>query len=378
MKIGIDARLLTEPVTGIGRYTAELTGELIQQPGTFFLYSPRPIMVGDWRRANVTLRTSGFRRRMGGMLWSQTALPYWAARDRVDLFWGTTHRLPRYLPASVARVVTIHDLVWKHAGETMRPLSRWVERRLMPEAVRLADRIIADSASTASDLEAEYPEARGRVCVVNPGGSTLPAPLGREALVAMGVERPYFLFVGTLEPRKNLRRLLRAYALLDGAVRAQHQLVITGGRGWGGVDIHALIQEAGLDGQVVATGYVDDCQLATLYVHACFLAMPSLYEGFGLPLVEAMGFGVPVLTSNVSSMPDVAGDAGLLVNPLDERDIAAGLSSLLSDSDHREHLAAKAKANAGRFSWRKAASDTWAVMEEAVEVRRRRLQGSGH
>jgi len=378
MKVGIDARLLTGPVTGIGRYTAELTGELIQQPGTFFLYSPRPIVVGDWRHANVTLRAGGFRRRMGGMLWSQTALPYWAARDRVDLFWGTTHRLPRYLPASVARVVTIHDLVWKHAGETMRPLSRWVERRLMPEAVRLADRIIADSASTAGDLEAEYPEARGRVCVVSPGGSTLPAPLGREALVAMGVERPYALFVGTLEPRKNLRRLLRAYALLDGAVRARHQLVIAGGRGWGGVDIHALIRETGLDGQVVATGYVEDQQLATLYAHARFLAMPSLYEGFGLPLVEAMGFGVPVLTSNVASMPDVAGDAGLLVNPLDEHAIAAGLSSLLTDADHRERLAARAKANAGRFSWRKAAREIWAVMEEAVEVRRRRLQGSGH
>ncbi|MFN2185417.1 MAG: glycosyltransferase family 4 protein, partial [Anaerolineae bacterium] len=211
----------------------------------------------------------------------------------------------------------------------------------------------------------------------NPGGSTLPAPLGREALAAEGIERPYVLFVGTLEPRKNLRRLLRAYALLDEALRTRHQLVIAGGRGWGGVDIHALIREAGLDGQVVATGYVEDRQLATLYAHACFLAMPSLYEGFGLPLVEAMGFGVPVLTSNVASMPDVAGDAGLLVNPLDERAIAAGLSSLLTDTDHRERLAARAKANAGRFSWRKAARETWAVMEEAVEVRRIRLRGSG-
>jgi len=371
MKVGIDARLLAEPVTGIGRYTAELTGELVKQPGHFFLYSARPIVVGDWRRANVTLRAARFRRRAGKMLWSQTYLPYWAAGDRVDVFWGTTHRLPRYLPASVARVVTIHDLVWKYAGETMRPLSHWVERRLMPEAVRLADRIIAVSVSTAKDLEAEYPEARGRVRVVYPGASALPAPLGPETLAALGIGRPYFLFVGTLEPRKNLRRLLRAYALVDEAVRRQHQMVIAGGKGWGGVDVRALVRDAGLEGQVVVTGYVDDRQLATLYAHARFLAMPSLYEGFGLPLVEAMAFGVPVLTSNSSSMPEVAGGAGVLVDPLDERSIAAGLLSLLTDEAHRASLAARAEPSARRFSWQKAARETWAVLKEAVAERRR-------
>jgi len=372
MKVGIDARLLAEPVAGIGRYTAELTGELVKQPGSFFLYSASPIRVGDWRRPNVTLRAARCRRRAAKMLWSQTCLPYWAARDRVDVFWGTAHRLPRYLAASVARVVTIHDLVWKYAGDTMRLLSRWVERRLMPEAVRLADRIIAVSVSTAKDLEAEYPEARGRVRVVYPGASALPAPLGREALAALGIERPYVLFVGTLEPRKNLRRLLRAYAWVDEAVRRRHQLVLAGGRGWGGVDIRALVRDAGLnEGQVVVTGYVDDRQLATLYAHARFLAMPSLYEGFGLPLVEAMAFGVPVLTSNRSSMPEVAGGAGVLVDPLDERSIAAGLLALLTDEAHRERLAAEAQARARRFTWWKAAQETWAVLEEAVAERRR-------
>jgi glycosyltransferase involved in cell wall biosynthesis len=312
------------------------------------------------------------------MLWSQTFLPYWAARDGVDVFWGTTHRLPRYLPASVARVVTIHDLVWKYAGETMRPLSRWVERRLMPEAVRLADLIIAVSVSTARDLEAEYPEARGRVRVVYPGAPAFAAPLGREALAALGIKRPYVLFVGTLEPRKNLRRLLRAYALVDEAVRRRHQLVLSGGKGWGGLDIRALVRDAGLDeGQVVVTGYVDDRRLATLYAHARFLAMPSLYEGFGLPLIEAMAFGVPVLTSNRSSMPEVAGAAGVLVDPLDERSIAAGLLALLTDEAHRERLAAEAEPRARRFSWRKAAWETWAVLEEAVAERRRAGGGKG-
>jgi len=317
----------------------------------------------------VTLRAAGFRNRVGKMGWSQTYLPYWAARDRVDVFWGATHRLPRYLPASVARVVTIHDLVWKHAGETMRPLSRWVEKRLMPEAVRLADRIVGDSESTAKDLEGEYPEARGRVKVVYPGVPALPVAQGPEALVSMGVVRPYFLFVGTLEPRKNLCRLLMAYARVDDAIRRRYQMVIAGGKGWGGVDIRRIIRDAGLEDQVVVTGYVDDAELATLYANARFLAMPSLYEGFGLPILEAMSHGVPVLTSNRSSLPEVAGDAGVFVDPFDEMSVAAGLLSLLGNERYRDKLAGRAASNARRFSWQKAARDMWAVFEEAVELR---------
>jgi glycosyltransferase involved in cell wall biosynthesis len=372
MKVGIDARLLAEPVTGIGRYTAELTRELVKQPGEFYLYSPRPIVVGQWQQENATLRAECFHRRIGKMFWSQTYLPYWAAKDRLDVFWGTTHRLPHYLSATAARVVTIHDMVWKYAGATMRPLSRWVEKRLMPEAIGLADRIIADSFSTASELEVEYPEARARVRVVHPGASDLPTPLGLQSLAALGIDRPYFLFVGTLEPRKNLRRLLGAFSQLSADTRARAQFVIAGGKGWNGIDIQAFIAELGLERDVVLTGYVSDKQLATLYAHARFIAMPSVYEGFGLPLVEAMSFGVPALTSNCSSMPEVAGDAGLLVDPLDEKSIAEGLRALLTNDILRDKLATRAVVNVTRFSWQKAAAETMAVFEEAVAERRSR------
>jgi glycosyltransferase involved in cell wall biosynthesis len=372
MKVGIDARFLVEPVTGIGRYTAELAGELVRQPGQFYLYSPRPIVVGKWDKSNVKLRAACFHRRIGKMFWSQTYLPYWAVKDRLDVFWGATHRLPRYLSAFVARVVTIHDLVWRYAGDTMRPLSRWVEKRLMPQAIRLADRIIADSMSTASGLEALCPEARGRVRVIYPGASELPNPLDLKSLATIGIEQPYFLFVGTLEPRKNLLRLVNAYARIDEAIRNKFLMVIAGGKGWGGVDIHALVKEKGLSAQLVLTGYVNDNQLATLYAHARFLAMPSIYEGFGLPLVEAMSFGVPVLTSNCSSMPEVAGDAGLLVDPFDEKAIADALRSLLTDDHLRDTLAARARKNSERFSWQRAAAETMVVFEEAVAERRSR------
>jgi len=142
-------------------------------------------------------------------------------------------------------------------------------------------------------------------------------------LASLGIVKPYVLFVGTLEPRKNLRRLLGAWAGLPAALRQSHQLVIAGGKGWGGVDVPQLVQALGLGDTALVLGYVSDAQLAGLYAHARFLAMPSLYEGFGLPLVESMAHGVPVLTANCSAMPEVAGDAGVLVNPLSEPDIAS-------------------------------------------------------
>lgn len=372
LKVGIDARLLAGPLTGIGRYTAELTGELVKQPGHFFLYSAHPIVVGDWQRANLTLRAAGFRTRAGRMLWSQSILPYWAARDDVDVFWGPTHRLPALLPSSIARVVTIHDLVWRHAGETMRPLSRFMEGRLFPQAVRLADRIMADSLSTARDLAALYPESASRTRVIYPGHAALPDPLDPVLLETLGIDRPYVLFVGTLEPRKNLARLVEAYASLDAAIRDEFLLVIVGGKGWGGVDAGSLVANAGITDQVRILGYVEDAELDTLYAHARCLAMPSLYEGFGLPLVEAMAQGVPVLTSNRSSLPEVAGEAGHLVDPLDVSAIRAGLERLLKDDVYHARLAGKARETAEHFSWRQAAKETWAVFEEAVEERRQR------
>lgn len=373
MRVGIDARLLSVPVMGIGRYTAEMVHALKRQEAELFLYTPNSPIETGWAGAHSQVRAAACRNRISRMLWSQSFLPYWAAQDQVDVFWGTTHRIPRFLSMRIARVLTIHDLVWKHAGETMRPLSRAVEQRLMPQAIRLADRIIADSRSTAADIEAEFPLARGRVRVVHLGSSSLPAPQPREALRGLGIEKPYVLFVGTLEPRKNLARLLAAYARLPEGLRGRFQLVVAGGKGWGGVELLSLSAELGLTGDICVTGFVTDAQLATLYAHARLLAMPSLYEGFGLPLIEAMSFGVPVLTSNTSSMPEVAGEAAVLVDPLKVSSITDGLMRMLTDDVLQSSASVRAREQASRYSWDKAAAEVTAVCREAVAVRRQML-----
>lgn len=376
MRIGVDARLLSLPVTGIGRYTVELSRALLAlaHGDEYFMYTPSPARVEAGLLSRAHVRAWRFSGRLSRMLWSQTVLPWAAAHDGVDLFWGTTHRLPRHLPQAMARVLTVHDLVWRHAGETMRPLSRWMEQRLMPEAVRLADRIVVDSGNTAADLAAAFPDAGEKIRTVPLGVTPLAAAGTREQLLPMGITRPYFLFVGTLEPRKNLRRLLAAYASLPAPVREAHLFVIVGGKGWGDVDMAGMIRSLGMGDGVLLAGYVSDAQLATLYAHARFLAMPSIYEGFGLPLLEAMSMGVPVLTSNCSSLPEVAGDAGVLVDPHDEGAIARGLLSLLMDDTLHARLAGRASGNAERFSWATTAAQTRAVFDEALAERRARGQ----
>ena len=376
-RIGVDARLLSEAVTGIGRYTHEMLNALVRRNHNWALYSHRPIVVGDWQEyKNVRLRTADLPWRSLRMAWAQSMLPWWSAQDGIELFWAPTHRLPRYLPERIARVVTIHDLVWKHAGQTMRPLSRWLDAKFMPEAVRLADRVIAVSEYTARDLLTEIPEAEGKVRVVPLGVSALPEPSASEILDALGIDGPFFLFVGTLEPRKNLHRLLEAYAALPDNARNSVRMVIAGGKGWGGVDVASIAAQLNISDRTHVVGHASDALLSALYANALFLAMPSLYEGFGLPLVEAMARGKPVLTSNCASMPEVAGDAGLFVDPSDVNSIYNGLLAMVADDSLRQSLAGKAQAMAARYSWEKAAEATARIFDEAVQTRKEKLRVS--
>lgn len=370
MRIGIDARLLSLSLTGIGRYTLEMTREMIKSGDEYFLYSPAPVIHGQWVQSNVSLREETCNSRAGRMLWSQTRLPYLARLDKLDVFWGPTHRLPKFLPSSMACVVTIHDLVWRHAGDTMRPLSRIMEKVLMPQAIKLADLVVADSLSTRNAVEDEFAKARERLRVVYPGVTRLPEPVDESRLQKFGIDRPYFLFVGTLEPRKNLERLLQAYASLSHDERDSALLVIAGGTGWGKVNPTAIIDQLGLNDNVRLTGYVTDEDLATLYARARFLAMPSIYEGFGFPVLEAMIYGVPVLTSTSSSLPEVAGKAGLLVDPLDVASIANGLHQLIGDDSLRNELARHSLDNAARFDWTTAATNLLQVFSDAVAMKK--------
>ena len=372
MIIGIDARSLShQPLTGIGRYTLEMSRALSKLPRvSLYLYSPAPISRDLATGLNSTvIRTGQSKNRILKQIWSEAYLPFFIKKDGVDVFWGPAHRLPRLLPKSMPRVVTIHDLVWKYAKETMRRTTYILEKYSMPSALRAADAIVADSKATADAVALEFRVTADRLVVIPLAANWTKNTVPFDALKTYGIDRPYFLFVGTLEPRKNLSRLLKAYALLSPAKKKHAMLVIVGGKGWGDVNINKSINELGLAGNTRVLGYVDDQVLTALYTHAQFLTMPSLYEGFGLPILEAMVHGTPVLTANNSSMPEVAGDAGLLVDALDIKSIAKGLEQLISDDQMLTHLAANAKKNAARYGWEESARQLVTVFERAVANR---------
>lgn len=373
IKVGIDVRCLVQPLTGIGRYTLEMCRALSERDDlSLYFYSPSPIhhKILDQcpgAAVDVPLKKINLTNKIYRQLWSEIYLPLRIKRDKVDVFWGPAHHLPFFLPTRIPSVVTIHDLVWKYAGETMRPLSRFFETIRMPHSVRKANRVVADSYSTQQEVLEEFGIHEDKVSVIHLGKPQRQNVPPLDCLISLGLTRSYFLFVGTIEPRKNLTRLLKAYVLLSEETKQKSQLVIVGGSGWGHVNLLETINELNLTQHVLVLGYVDDAVLPALYAHAQFLAMPSLYEGFGLPLVEAMVYGTPVLTSNTSSMPEVAGEAGVLVDPLDIESIGEGLRHLIENATLRTDLAEKALKNGERFSWERAADQLVSVFERVIE-----------
>lgn len=371
MKIGIDVRQLSRSLTGMGRYTLEICQALSKLENVvLYLYSPAPLRFNFHGLERAKVRTKNWDSGVFRQLWTETFLPAWASHDDLDVFWGPAHRIPRFLPSKIARVVTIHDLVWKYAGDTMPPLRRKLEQTQIPSAIQHSDWIVTDAFSTAMALEQEYPNSKNKTTVIPLGATYHPETLPFEDLADLSITNNYFLFVGTLEPRKNLYRLLDSYAQLSESVKTLAHCVIVGGEGWCGIDIEKRVYNLGLKPHVHVLGYVNNITLASLYRHALFLTMPSLYEGFGLPLVEAMAHGTPVLTSNTSSMPEVAGDAGLLVDPLSDASIKDGLQKLILDDKFRTILASRAKDSAARFDWDISATRLVDVFKRAIALRR--------
>ena len=238
----------------------------------------------------------------------------------------------------------------------------------MRYSVRRATAVIADSVSTKNDLIELLAVPEERINVV-PLAATLKKPENfQDVLKKYGLGRPYILFIGTLEPRKNLVRLVNAFGCLRKSGQSGIDLVITGKPGWGGEDLQNLVREHGIVDVVHFLDYMDQVELAALLAGATLLAMPSLYEGFGLPLVDAMRFGVPILTSDRSSMPEVTGEAAVYVNPYEVDSIFKGMQQVLTDNRLREQLVQAGYRQAEQFSWRRAARASEQVFQQAVSA----------
>lgn len=370
MRIAIDASRCTVPrVTGTERYAIELIRAIIRLNTThditlYFRDTPANELFPPSDR--VTYHVIPFRR-----AWTHLRFAAELWRDRPDVTFVPAHTLPLLFPGRA--VVTVHDL-----GFHYFPAAHPAKQRLYLDwttrySARRATLVLADSQATAYDLTKFYGTPQGKIRVVYPGveppplyamerGSLVKQDGGEVIRLKYSLPARYFLFIGTLQPRKNIARIVQAYRLW----REHHPgdsagLVLAGGKGW--LFDPAWVQ--GVDG-VHLPGYIDDADKAALLVGALALVFPSLYEGFGFPVIEAMHTGTPVITSNTSSLPELVGDAGLLVNPLDAEAIADTMGRLSDSETLRQSLRDKGYIQAAKFTWEQAARQTLEALEFAA------------
>ncbi|MEJ7825908.1 MAG: glycosyltransferase family 1 protein [Solirubrobacteraceae bacterium] len=339
---GIDARAAAEVPAGRGRVVREVLAALARLDGDerYQLYCRRPADLELDERFE------------------------WRVIDRPDPLWhlSTAHRASRecdaflstnsYLTAWFTRLpcaVIVYDLVPFIAGAQAQKRAARIERGTIDIGVRRAQALACISHATRRDLVARVPSAAPRAVVVPLAAGAHFAASGPEP----AAERPYVLATGTLEPRKNLARLLDAWTGLTPALRDAYELVLVGPTGWDADTILARARSAGAR----ITGYVPDAELAALYRGCELFCYPSLYEGFGLPVLEAMHAGAPVITSDVSSLPEVAGEAALLVDPLSVDAIRDAIACLLGDPGERDRLRAAGRVRAATFSWERTATE---------------------
>lgn len=307
-------------------------------------------------------------------LWTQVGLPLdlYRHRPRPDVFFTPTHYAPRFSP--VPTVVSIMDVSYIHYPELFKQKDLYQLKNWTAYSVKNAAKILTISEASKRDIIKFYqvPESKVVVTYLGIKPIAMTETVDIKSLTAkFGISKDYILFVGTLQPRKNIVRLIEAYSLaLNYAEQNAEQrrklpeLVIVGKRGWLYEEILEAPKKYGVENHVKFLEFVNDEELHALYKNALFFVLPSLYEGFGLPVLEAMSLGCPVITSNVSSLPEAGGNAALYIDPMNVDDIAHAMKKLLADKKLRETMKEKGFAQAKKFSWEKTAKKTLEILEE--------------
>ena len=383
MRIGLDYTSAATQSAGIGRYTRELVRALLDTPAphTYSLFYARRQRI-DREVSNfqpptstrsVQLPTSNlhhlpFHDKWLMRLWQRLRIPLPVETfiGQVDLFHSPDFTLPPTRPG-VPTLLTVHDLSFVRDPDSAWPSLRAFLNQAVPRSVKRATRVLADSQATKQDLIELFGTAPEKITVLYSGVEARFAPMRDQATLdrvcaKYHLPRPFILSVGTLQPRKNYGRLIQAFAQLMN--ETPHHLVIIGGQGWLYESIFDQVKLLGLERRVHFPGFVDDADLPALYSAAELFAYVSLYEGFGLPLLEALACGTPALASNVSSLPEVIGDAGLQVDPRNVAAITHALQTMLTQPDLRATSIAAGLERARLFTWEKAARELLLIYDE--------------
>ena len=371
MLIGIDAsRTTIARRTGTEAYSLELTKALLalDTAHRWRLYFNQPPLRHTWPHGpNMEFRVIPLRR-----LWTHVRLSLEMFDSPPDVLFVPAHVLPLVRPRR--SVVTVHDLGYHYFPEAHTRSARTYLRLSTRLNARWATRVLADSEATRDDLVRIYGTPAHKIRVVYPGRNerfrrVVNRDRIRDVIARLGIDADYILYLGTLQPRKNLVRLVEAYGRILAGWNADSKppmLVLAGQRGWLSDDIFETVEWLGLKQHVRFPGYVPDRHLPALLSGARVFAFPSLYEGFGFPVLEAMACDVPVVCANSSSLPEVAGDAAIQVDPLDVDALAGALRETLTDESLRSRLIEAGRRQIAKFSWEKCARQTLDVLEEAA------------
>ena len=364
--VGIDAsRSNVKQMTGTEYYSYEIIKNLVNfDEVDFRLYSKSPLHYLP-QRANLQKRVMKFPR-----LWSQIRLSTEILKNPPDVLFEPAHTIPLY--HGKRTVVTLHDIGFKYFPALYTPLERFYHNFCMGFSAKHATKIIAVSEATKNDLIKVYRVEAKKIRVIYHGyDKTKYFPASKAAKVAPEIAklRPYIYFIGRLEAKKNVKNLIKAFGSLRQDKTISHKLVLAGRPGYLYEEIKSEINRLpeAIRKDVIETGYIADEQVGEYMRFASIFAFPSYFEGFGMPLVEAMASGVPVVASDRTSIPEIVGSAGLMSSPDDDRDFANNLASVIKNKGLRSDLIEAGLKRAKSFDWKRCAHET---LEEIVEVGR--------
>ncbi|MEO0080892.1 MAG: glycosyltransferase family 1 protein [candidate division WOR-3 bacterium] len=374
MRIAVDATAARSLGHGIGTYVSGLLAELpaVESDNHYIAYlsgraSDRLAVCSQFSK-RVSFRTVTAFRPLR-VIWEQMVLPLEVSRLHCNVLWGCHNTLPAF--KTTPQVVTVHDIGMLVLPQYYPRSKVAYFRHAILAAVRQADIVVSVSEFTSLELQSRLGVPRKKIRVVQNGVDAQFRPVNEPEKLervrhALRLPDKFILALGVPEPKKNLECLLRAFATLRAQHAIEHKLVIGGARrlGWKNQRFYELAQSLG--DSVILLDFVVQEDLPTLYTLADLFVFPSLYEGFGLPPLEAMSCGTPVVSSHSASLPEVLGDAAVLVDPKDERQLAEAILRVLSDSDLSSRLKERGRVNANRFSWQRAAQSLTAVFKEVA------------
>ena len=373
MRIGLDGYPLTEPRTGVGHYTFELARALARAhpADQFELISPKPF--NDYVFAREPIANLSFIKGKSSAIrghWWSVGLPLYAKRAGLDLFHGTNFELPLWNRRRT--VLTIHDLSALKYPELHRPRLARRARVRLPLAAKLARAIITPTEAVKREVCLRFRLKAEKVTAIHeaPRKVFQPLPLHQtlEIREHLGIENDFLLFVGTLEPRKNLLTLLKAFEQVLRHTSWRPQLVVAGGEGWLMDETFSFLQESGISEHLRLAGYLDDKELRALYSSCKAFIYPSLYEGFGLPPLEAMACGAPVVATRIPALQETLGDAAILLEPVDVDGLARAIIDILENEDRRSTLISAGLKQVARFSWEDVAKQTYKIYQQVASA----------